>query len=116
MINTFLKLLVLVTLMSACTSNTATSSYTPKGLTALTQDKVLEMAKTKTFPIPANIVYKDPKGMVLTLDSLGKIAEPNDYYQTYYTDARGTITEVVIKKASAKEKAFNEKVLAAFNQ
>lgn len=119
MIKTFLKLLVLVTLLSACSSNSANkakTSYAPSGMTALTQDQVLEMARTKTFPTPANIVYKDPKGMVLTLDSLGRIADPNDFYQTYFTDTDGTIKEVVIKKASAKEKLFNEKVMAAFSQ
>lgn len=116
MINTFLKLLVLVTLLSACSSSSTPTTYTPKGLTALSQDHVMEMAKNKSFPIPEKIVYKDPKGNVLSLDSLGKITAPNDYYQTYYKDENGTIKEVVIKKASAAEKAFNEKVVEVFNQ
>lgn len=115
MIKTFLKILVLATLFVACKSD-ATPSYAPKGLTKMTQDQVLEMAKNKSFPTPANVVYKDPKGVTLSLDSLGKIQEPNDYYQSYFRDASGTIKEVVIKKASDAEKTFNEKVMKAFSE
>ena len=112
MIKSILRLIVLVIFMTACNGE---SIYAPKNLKEMTQDQVLEMAKNKTFPTPANVVYKDPKGATLTLDSLGKIQTPSDYYQIYYRDDAGVIKEVVIKKATDAEKAFNEKVMNVYS-
>lgn len=113
MIKTILKVVFVAMLFVACKNS---GVYAPKNLTKLTKDQIMEMAKTKSFPQPASIVYKDPKGGVLSLDSLGKIQDPNDYFQNYYKNAEGVITEVVISKATPEQKAFNLKLQDAFRQ
>ncbi len=111
MIKTILKLVLIATLFVACKGK---GVYAPKNLTKLTNDQIMEMAKTKTFPIPANLVYKDPKGGVLTLDSLGRIPDASDYFQNYYKNAEGVIKEVVVSKATPEQKAFNLKLQETF--
>lgn len=113
MIKTILKLVVVATLFLSCSNNQA---YAPKNLTKLSKDEIMEMAKTKSFPRTTNIVYKDPNGDVLSMDSLGRIQEPNDYFQNYYKNAEGVITEVVITKATAQQKEFNLKLQEVFAQ
>lgn len=110
--NTLIKLLFVSLLFISCTSN---QGYTPKNLTKVSNEKVMEMANTKSFPDPSAVVYKSPKGEILSLDSLGRIQNPTDFFQVYYQNASGVITEVIVKPATAQEKEFAKKLSDAFN-
>ena len=96
-----------------CTSE---QGYTPKNLTKLSNDQVMEMAINKSFPNPQTVVYKSPTGVELSLDSLGKITNIDDFFQVYYKNATGEIKEVIVKTATPAEMEFSKKLIEAFNK
>ena len=89
--NQFTIAVSIILLFQSCINN---SEYKPKNLIKVTNEEMLNRAKNHDLPNSDNIIFKDMKGMALTIDSLIKIEKPENYAQDYYKDENGIIQEI----------------------
>ncbi len=91
------------------------ATYSPDGLTKLTEEQLIERAKNKDFPSLKTIVYKNEKGEVISTDSVQKIPNMEEWTADWYADKEGVVKEFVLRKATEKDKKLQLKVQEAFN-
>lgn len=103
---------ILVILSFSCSQ---INEYSPKDLVKVTKAEMLERARNFKFPDVRKITFKNDKGQVITMDSLEKIRNPEEFAQDYYKDDEGDIVEIIIRKASEDDKIFHRKLLKVIN-
>lgn len=96
-------LLFFVLVISACKDK---SAYTPENLSKISQEDMLTRFKNRDLPNQEDVVFKSPDGMEITLDSLMKIKNPQDFAQDFYQTENGQIQEVILRPATEVDKAF----------
>lgn len=89
--------------------------YIPKGLTKLTENELIERVKNKETLDFTKIIYKNEFGKIITLDSIKKMPNNNEYTADRYVNKEGKIVEMIVRKASEKDKEFQEKLMQAYN-
>jgi hypothetical protein len=89
--------------------------YVPNGLTKLTENELIERAQNKNIIDFENVVYKNEKGETITLDSIRKMPNNGELTSDRYVDKEGIIKEMIIRKATQKDKEFLSKLQQAYN-
>lgn len=102
--------LLLICILCACQNKT----YTPEGLTKLTDTELIERAKQKRFPDIQTVVYKNEQGETLSLDSLQKIQNPEELATDSYVDENGDVKELIIRKATPEDKELQKRLQEAY--
>jgi len=103
---------LLIILLIACQGE---KKYVPDGLTKLTETELIERAKNKEVIDVENVIYKNENGEIITLDSLMKIVNIEEWMTDRYVDEKGVIKEMIIRKATQKDKELQEKLNQAVN-
>ena len=104
----FVGILFLTNLIS-CTSKT----YEPEGLTKLSDTELIERAKQKKFPDIQTFIFKNEKGELLSLDSIRKIQNLDEWTTDSYVDENGDIKELILRKATTEDKKLQERIQKA---
>jgi len=100
----------LITLFSlACTAQ----NYQPKGLTKLSDQQVIERAEQKIHINPKTTIFRNENGEIIAIDSILKMPDREDYAFDSYVDDSGKVVEVVLRKATLKDKEFEQKLKRA---
>lgn len=89
--------------------------YVPKGLTKLTETELIERAKKREAINPEKVIYKNENGEIIALDALMEMSNVGDMATDQYVDEKGAIKEMVIRKATQKDKELQEKLNRAAN-
>lgn len=90
-------------------------NYIPNGLIKVSETELIQRAKNKEQFDFANVTYKNEKGEILTLDSVRNLPNMNEWTSDRYTDENGIIKEMIIRKATEKDKEFLAKLQQAYN-
>lgn len=98
-----------------CTSCKSTRNYTPTALFKLSETEQIKRIIGKEIVDFESIIYKDESGKILTIDSLRNIPNFADYTSDKYADSNGNIKEMVVRKASEKDKKSNARIQQAYN-
>jgi hypothetical protein len=101
---------LIIVFLSACNSKT----YEPEGLTKLSDTELIERAKQKIPNDMGTLVIKNEKGEILSIDSIQKIQNPEEWATDSYIDTDGIVKELILRKATSEDKELQEKVMAAF--
>lgn len=112
MIDKNITWVLLVMLSLSCSQQ---NEYVPKGLEKVEKAEMLERAMNFNFPDVGKIIFKNESGIVITMDSLEKVKNPEEFAQDYYKDDKGEIVEIIIRKATEDDKLFHRKLLEAIN-
>lgn len=88
--------------------------YKPDGLTKLTDSELIERAKQKMFPDYETVIYKNIKGDIITADSIQRISNFKDWTADSYVDNVGKVKELVLRKATSKDKELLKKIQKAY--
>ena len=99
-----------IVFLSSCKDKT----YEPEGLTKLSDTELIERAKQKKFPESETLVFRNEKGELLSLDSIQKIQNPDEWATDSYVDKNGTVKELILRRATAQDKELREKIKEAF--
>jgi hypothetical protein len=99
----------LIIVISSCKENI----YEPNGLTKLSHSEIIERAKKKDFPNIDSILYKNENGQIITLDSIKKIPNVQEWTADSYADKNGVIKEFVLRKATEKDKQLQKEIQKA---
>lgn len=89
--------------------------YVPKGLKKLTENELIERVKNKKTIDIEKVVFKNEKGEIITRDSINKIPNNGDLTTDRYADDNGVIKELVVRKATQKDKELLAKLQQAHN-
>ncbi|TXE14925.1 hypothetical protein ES692_17560 [Psychroserpens burtonensis] len=95
--------------LSACQEK----NYKPNGLTKLSHSEIIERVKKKDFPNIDSIVYKNENGQIITLDSIKKIPNIQEWTADSYADKNGVIREIILRKATEKDKLLQKEIQKA---
>lgn len=109
------KLYLIVCLTIVSTSCKSTSNYTPTTLFKLSETEQINRIIDQEIIDFESIIYKNESGKILTLDSIRKIPNFADYTSDKYADSNGNIREMVVRKASKKDKKSNLRIQQAYN-
>jgi len=90
--------------------------YSPEGLIRLTEEEIITRARNLDWHAPNSVLYKDRNGDILPKDSLRKITDPQEYIIDIYVDEKGKAKEVIYKKATQNDKAYQKKLQQAFDE
>ena len=75
-------------------------------LTKVDDETLMNWVKTKTFPMPANLLVYDSTGRSIDIDSLYLLVNPRDIKRDYYVNTNGNLVKMVLHKATEKDKEF----------
>ena len=89
--------------------------YIPNELTKLSEKELIERAKNKEIIDFEKVVYKNESGTIITIDSIKNMPNNNDYTADRYANKKGIIEEMIIRKATEKDKEFQVKLMQAYN-
>lgn len=104
--------LVLLTIISlSCNKN---ENYKPDGLRLVTQEELLKNAKKRQFFNYDHVVYKNESGIEISLDSVKNIPNSEEWTADRYVNENNELKELILRKASEKDKVFQQKLRAAF--
>lgn len=103
--------LLLIVILNACHNK----AYKPEGLTKLSDTELIERAKEKRFPDMQSVVYKNEQGEIISLDSLMKIPNPEEWTTDSYVDNNGDVKEAIVRRATAEDKELQKRIQEAFN-
>lgn len=84
--------------------------YVPKDLIKLTEDELIKRAQNKSVIDLENVVFKNEKGEIITLDSVKKIPNNGELTSDRYANSKGVIKELVIRKSTERDKQFQKKL------
>lgn len=101
--------ILFLTILISCTSKT----YEPEGLTKLSDTELIERAKQKKFPDIQTLIFKNEKGELLSLDSIQRIQNLDEWTTDRYVDENGDIKELILRKATAEDKKLQERIQKA---
>ena len=102
---------LLIVFLSACYNK----PYEPEGLTKLSDNQLIERAKQRVTNDMGTLVVKNEKGEVLSVDSIQKIQNLDEWATDSYVDADGTVKELILRKATAQDIELREKMMEAFS-
>jgi hypothetical protein len=110
--NKLIIIILLFTLLSSCVGK---KKYVSSGLIKLSENQIIERAKNKEFIDFEKIIYKNNLGKIISLDSVRNLPKMSDWTSDRYSDKNGVIKEMVIRKATKKDKKFLAKLQKAYN-
>lgn len=90
--------------------------YRPKGLKVLSKPEMLERMKNRNVKPSDDVVYKSATGVLLTEDSLKVMNNLRDYFYQPYVDTDGNIKEIIVRKSTEEDKAFQKEMELAFRE
>jgi len=105
-----LFLFIVFLLLASCQQKPTT--YTPKGLTKLSNEEMIERAKNGNLGKAEDVILKDEKGAIITRASLAKMTDLENYWTIPYANAEGKVVEAIFRKATPEDK----KLRAAINE
>lgn len=108
---TFTLYLVIIFL----TSCIAKKKYVPNNLIKLSEHELLQRTRNKDSLNLEKVTYKNENGEIITLDSIRNFPNMSEWTSDRYADQNGLIKEMVIRKATKKDKAFLIKLQQAYN-
>lgn len=79
---------------------------TQSKLIKVDNETLMKWVKTKTFPMPANLLVYDSTGRSIDIDSLYLQVNPRDIKRDYYVNIKGDLVKMVLYKATEKDKEF----------
>jgi hypothetical protein len=88
-------------------------NYEPNGLTKLKHSEIIERAQKKEFPNIESVIYKNENGEIITLDSIQKIPNIQEWTADSYVDKNGVVKEFVLRKSNEKDKQLQKKIKEA---
>ncbi|MFD2552706.1 DUF6624 domain-containing protein [Bizionia sediminis] len=103
---------LLIIFLTSCNEE---KNYVPDGLTKLSESELIQRAKDKEQFDFEEVTYKNEKGEVLSLDSVRNLPNMNEWTSDRYADKNGVIKEMIIRKATQKDKEFLAKLQQAYN-
>jgi hypothetical protein len=109
------KLIIILLLVSLLTSCVIEKKYVPSGLNKISKKQIINQAKNKEFIDFEKIIYKNNTGNIISLDSVRNLPNMSDWTSDRYSNQNGVIKEMVIRKATKKDKKFLAKLQKAYN-
>lgn len=103
-------LIFLLTFLYSCQEK----NYEPEGLTKMTESELLEGARQKRLPKAENALFKNEQGEEITIDSMKKIPDIENWTLDFYSNNSGEVKEAILRKATVKDKELREKIKDAF--
>ena len=100
---------ILILLLSSCKDK----GYKPEGLTKLSDTEIIERARQNSFPEMEAVVFKNEEGEILNMDSIMKTSNRDEWAMDMYVDDSGNVVEVMFRKATLKDKAFQQEMSKA---
>ena len=100
----------LILFLSSCSDK----GYKPEGLTKLSDAELIERAKQKRYPDRETVVIKNEKGEIISADSLQKTPNAEEWTADCYVDDNGNVKEFVLRKATPKDKEFQQELIKAY--
>ena len=100
---------ILILLLSSCKDK----GYKPEGLTKLSDTEIIERARQNSFPEMEAVVFKNEEGEILNMDSIMKTSNRDEWAMDMYVDDSGNVVEVIFRKATLKDKAFQQEMSKA---
>jgi hypothetical protein len=76
---------------------------------------MLEKAKKKDFPKMETVIYKNEKGEIISIDSLQKTSNIEEWTADWYADTNGVVKEFILRKTTESDKEFQKEMQEAFN-
>ncbi|TJY38153.1 DUF6624 domain-containing protein [Pontimicrobium aquaticum] len=110
-LKTYTFSLLIIFLISCNNEN----KYIPNGLTKLTEKELIDRARNKEILDIQNITYKNENGEILTLDSIKKIPNQENWAYDRYVDKNGIVREMILRKATQKDGELLIKLQQAYN-
>ena len=98
---------LLIVFLSACNNK----PYEPEGLTKLSDNQLIERAKQRVANDMGTLVVKNEKGEILSVDSIQKIQNPEEWATDSYVDEDGIVKELILRKATAQDIELREKIM-----
>lgn len=89
--------------------------YIPKGLIKLSEKEIIHQALNKKDIAFEKVIYKNEYGEIITLDSIRNLPNMSEWTSDRYADKNGVIKEMIIRKATKKDKEFLKKMQQAYN-
>lgn len=109
----YLVIGLLTILLSSCNQG---GKYTPDNLRKLSEKELLENAeKRKTFSFD-DVVYKNENGIEISLDSVKKIPNIQEWTADSYVNENNEIKELILRRATEKDKEFQEKLTVIYEK
>ena len=109
-----LKYLIIGLLTIILISCNERGKYTPDGLRKLTQEEVLENAEKRQKLNYDNFVYKNENGIEISIDSVKKIPNIEEWTADSYVNENNEVKELILRKATEKDKEFEKKLIAIY--
>ncbi len=103
---------LLILILTSCNKE---QKYVPNGLIKLTENELILRAKNQESIDFEKISYKNEKGEVFTLDSVRNFPKTNEWIFDRYANEKGIIKELIIRKATPKDKELLAKIQQAYN-
>ena len=89
--------------------------YVPNGLTKLTEIELIDRAKNKEILDFEKINYKNENGEILTLDSIQKIPNQENWASDRYVDKNGIVKEMVLRCSEISNEDYRGMVSKTLN-
>jgi Family of unknown function (DUF6624) len=103
---------LLTTIIFSCNNS---GKYEPDGLRQVTQKELLENAEKRQSYNYDNVVYKNEKGIVISLDSVKKL-NVEEWTADSYVNENNELKELILRKATDKDKEFQKKIVAIYQK
>lgn len=108
------KLLFLFTLLFF--SCKQVEKYSPNNLKKLSNQELLKRAENKTLFQIKDAVFKNEKGEIISLDSIRKISNHQEFTTDRYVNNEGVIKEIILRKASEEDKNLQKELLQLYSK
>jgi hypothetical protein len=106
--------LLIVSLLVSCRYKSNT--YTPYGLTKLSDQELIDRARIGNFPNLNELIYKNERGEIIKRDSLIKIEPFDDLAFDDYMDEKGTVKIAIVRSATDKDRILRKKIDIAIEE
>jgi len=101
---------VLIISLFIVLSSCKEKKYAPDGLTKLSDSEIIERVKKRELSDIDAVVYKNQNGQLITLDSLQKMPNIQEFTVDLYADKNGVVKELILRKATEKDKEFQKEL------
>lgn len=109
----YLLLFTFLLSMAACQQKSTT--YVPKGLTKLSDEEMIERAKSGNMGKAEEVVLKNEKGEVISREAIGTMPDLDDYWTVPYANAEGKVVEAIFRKATPEDKKLRAAISEVMN-
>jgi len=86
------------------------------GLRMLSNTEIMQKAEDKTMFNIIDAVFKNEEGAVISMDSVGRLPDLDSWVTDRYVNEENEIKELILRKGTEEEIAFQKELIAAFQK